>query len=94
MAVTAGGRRSQFLEAAVTVLAEAGRPLTADEIVARALERGLLRTEGRTPAATMTACLYTHIRDAGRPRVVRVFEPGKQRAQRGSVRWSIVPLTS
>lgn len=89
--MTVRGRRSAFLEAAVAVLAEAGRPLTADEIVAHALERGLIQTEGKTPTATMTACLYTHVRDAERTRVVRVFEPGRQRAQRGSVRWSVAP---
>jgi hypothetical protein len=80
-----------FLNAAVAVLSAAGRPLTADEITAEALARGILQSTGKTPVASMTACLYTHVRDAEHPRVIRVFDPGQQRARRGSVRWTLPP---
>jgi len=80
-----------YLNAAVAVLTAAGRPLTANEIVTEALVRGLLQPTGKTPLASMTARLYTHVRDAERPRVVRVFEPGTKRAIRGSVRWTLPP---
>ena len=46
-----------FFEAAKTILAEAGEPLSAQEITRRALERGMLETKGATPDATMRAQL-------------------------------------
>ena len=78
-----------FLDAAISVLESAGLPLTANEIMAEALARGLLVPTGKTPLQSMTACLYTHVRDAQHPRIVRVFEPGEKRAARGSVRWTL-----
>jgi hypothetical protein len=81
------GSSGSFLDAAVAILETADRPLTANEILAHALERGLIQPTGKTPLASMTARLYVHIRDARQPRVQRVFEPGRARAQRGSVRW-------
>ena len=45
----------KFLAAAVEVLSRAHRPMTAEEITAEALELRLLRTRGKTPAATMAA---------------------------------------
>ena len=58
------GSSNSFLNAAVTVLSAAGRPMTANEITTEALARGLLRPTGKTPLASMTARLYTHARDA------------------------------
>ena len=78
-----------YLEAAVAVLEDVGRPLTSREITAEALRRGLIRPVGKTPEATMTARLYVHVRDASHPRVARLAEPGNSRARRGSVRWTI-----
>ena len=46
-----------FLEAAAAVLRAAKRPLTTREITDIALQRGLLRTSGRTPEAIMSAAL-------------------------------------
>jgi hypothetical protein len=46
-------KRPSGLDAAVTVLAEAKRPMTAGEMVARMLEVGLWKTKGKTPAATI-----------------------------------------
>jgi hypothetical protein len=84
---------SSFLDATVFVLESAGRPLTASEIVAEALTRGLIKPEGKSPLTSMTARLYTHVRDAEHPRVVRLFEPGENRAVRGTVRWTLAPGT-
>lgn len=91
--MAASGTSSSFLDAAVTILADAGRPLTAKEIVAEALVRGLLVPTGKTPLTSMTARLYTHVRDAEHPRVVRIFEQGSKRAVRGSVRWTLAPTS-
>jgi HB1, ASXL, restriction endonuclease HTH domain len=61
--------------------------LTAREITDIALERGLLRTSGKTPEATMSARLYAAPADA---LIRREFASGRQRAVRGSVRWVYV----
>ena len=90
--MAASGANNSFLNAAVIVLSAAGRPLTANEILAEALARGLLQPTGKTPLASMTARLYTHIRDADHPRVIRIFEQGSKRAVRGSVRWTLAPI--
>jgi hypothetical protein len=74
-----------FLEAAEAVLRTSKRPLSAAEITDIALERGLLKPRGRTPAATMSAALYTAPADAS---LRRMSEPGTTRARRGSVRWT------
>jgi hypothetical protein len=74
-----------FLQAAEEVLRKSKRPLTAEQITEIALDNGLLRPRGKTPTATMTAALYTAPADA---RLLRTSEPGKNRARRGSVRWS------
>jgi hypothetical protein len=78
-----------FLEAALVILREAQRPMTAREIVDIALERGLVRTAGRTPDATLGAQLYARVRTNPNGELVRVFEPGATRAIRGSVRWTV-----
>ena len=61
----AGRRRplvvSKYLDAAYVVLQEAGEPLTAAEIIKRASKTGRITTEGKTPATTMGAMLYTDI---------------------------------
>jgi hypothetical protein len=78
-----------FLQAAIEVLRAAGRPLTAKEIVAEAQRRGLLRTRGKTPSASMSARLYiATLRDPNGV-IRRLGEPGQQRAQRNSVRWAL-----
>jgi hypothetical protein len=79
-----------YLDAAVSVLQSAGRPMTAREITAEAIRRGLIQPAGKTPQATLTAQLYVHVRDAASPRVVRLHEAGPTRARRGSVRWALV----
>ncbi len=53
------------LDAALRVLREMGRPLTAREITERVLATGLWNTTGRTPVATVAAQLYTNIQRRG-----------------------------
>jgi hypothetical protein len=80
-------RNMNFRTAAEIVLKTARRPLTAREIVERAVERGLLHPVGKTPEATMSAALYTA--PASGP-IRREFEPGPTRARRGTVRWTYI----
>jgi predicted NUDIX family phosphoesterase len=58
-------RGLSFLEIAEYLLREAGRPMTAREIVSVALRRGLLVTNGQTPWQTMKSKLATDILSHG-----------------------------
>ncbi len=78
-----------FLDAALAVLEACRRPMTAAEIVDEARRRGLLVSAGKTPPASLSARLYLYVRDHPDGLVVRVAEPGKARARRGSVRWAV-----
>ena len=77
-----------YFEAAVAVLRRAERPLTAREIVAAAIKKGLVVPKEQTPEATMSATLYTRATRSD-PLLVKLETPGHSRAQRGSVRWSV-----
>jgi hypothetical protein len=74
-----------FLRAAEEVLRDSKHPMTTAEITEVALHRGLLRTNGKTPAASMAAALYLAPADGP---IHREFRPGRQRAARNSVRWT------
>lgn len=52
-----------FKKAAERILREADSPLSTKEIVERALDAGLIATEGATPDATMGAQIYLDLRD-------------------------------
>jgi len=82
-------RTGQYIDSARAVLHRTRRALTAREIVEAALSAGLLHPGGKTPEATMSAALYTHIREVPGSEIVRVHEPGVSRARRGSVRWTL-----
>lgn len=56
---------SIFLNAAYEILIDTDRPMSAEEITQKALERGLLVTRGATPVATMSASLYIDIKEKG-----------------------------
>lgn len=86
--------RLSFLDAAVRVMSNAGEPLTTGEIVDRAIKSGLVETRGKTPEATLAAILYRSISEDVETPFERIYVngPGK-RAQRGSVRWQIRPLS-
>lgn len=51
-----------FKKAAEVILREAGEPLSPKEIVERAIDAGLIDTEGATPDATMGAQIYVDLR--------------------------------
>lgn len=73
-----------FLEAAQEILRRAKRPLTVEEITAKAIQRGLIDPSGKTPTATMSAALYRAPADA---RIRREAQTVRVRAKPGSVRW-------
>jgi restriction system protein len=54
-----------YLEAAKEVLRQAGSPLRAEEIAKRAIAAGWLETSGKTPHATMNACLSVAVKKRG-----------------------------
>jgi hypothetical protein len=84
-----GAISTGFLAAALRVLREAERPLSTTELTERALTAGALESRGRTPVNTMAAVLYLAVRDDPDCPIIRVYEPGRGRARRGSVRWAL-----
>lgn len=54
-----------YLEAAYAILRGHNAPLHYENIAARALEQGLIKPTGRTPAATMGSRLYTDTKQEG-----------------------------
>jgi hypothetical protein len=77
-----------YLDAAVVILKKSKHPMTVSDITEEAIRRGLIRPQGKTPEATMSAVLYVHTRKAKRPAIRRHFKAGMTRALRDSVRWS------
>jgi hypothetical protein len=76
-----------YYEAALHVLRSARQPLTTREVTDRAIERGLITPHGKTPYRTMAARLYARCRNDSE--LVKLEAPGKWRAERGSVRWTL-----
>ena len=76
-----------YYEAALQVLASSKRPLSTKEIVERALDKGIIVSQGRTPQATMSAVLYRHL--GLDPKLLKISTPGRGRAERGSVHWTL-----
>lgn len=61
-----------YMQAALTVLSYAERPLTVPEITSVAVAEGLIRPRGRTPDRTMASVLYRRMaRDADAPVIGR-----------------------
>jgi hypothetical protein len=82
------GNGMTYYEAALQVLKSAQQPLTMREITDQALERGLIKPNGKTPQATMAAVLYKRVRND--PELVKVEDLGrKKHSKRGSVRWTL-----
>lgn len=77
-----------FLKAAISILAETGREMTATEIARIALDRGLVESSGKTPRATLAAQLYVHVREHPQGPLQKISGPGPSRARRGSVKWA------
>jgi hypothetical protein len=76
-----------YLEAAITVLLTSRRPLTTAEIMERITRDGLVTGAGRTPEATLSAALYKNL--GKDPLLRREAKQGRQRAVRGTVRWTL-----
>ena len=55
------GKKMSFKDTAYSILKSAKEPLSAQEIADRAMQKGILSTDGKTPAATMGAQLYIDI---------------------------------
>ena len=70
-------KRPSGLDAAVAVLAEAGKPMNATEMVERMLATGLWKTGGRTPASTIYAAVIREIAAKGNRSRFRKVERGK-----------------
>lgn len=78
-----------YRDAALVVLRNSRRAMTATEIADAALKKGLITTRGRTPGQTMSAALYLYTRDVEDASIRREFKPGLIRARRESVRWTL-----
>ena len=72
-----------FYEAALVILQENGRPMTAKEIIEEGISRGLIQTKGKTPESTMDVTLTRHLR---RDFPVRLVRLGTRRAP---MRWAL-----
>jgi hypothetical protein len=70
-------KRPSGLDAAAAVLAEAGKPLNAKEMVERMLATGMWTTGGKTPAATIYAAIIREIAAKGDQSRFRKVERGK-----------------
>ena len=70
-------KRPSGLSAAAQVLAEAKEPLTSGEMVKRMLAKGLWKTSGKTPAATIYAAIIREIAKKGDASRFRKTERGK-----------------
>ena len=74
---TKAERKPSGLDAAATVLAEAGEPLDTKTMVERMLAKDLWKTDGKTPAATIYAAIIREIATKGSASRFRKTERGK-----------------
>ena len=74
---TKGTKRTSGLDAAAQVLAEADEPINTKDMVERMLAKGLWKTNGRTPAATIYAAIIREIAAKGSDSRFRKTERGK-----------------
>ena len=58
-------KRSSGLDAAAQILAEAGKPMGCKEMVEQMLAKGLWKTGGKTPAATIYAAIIREVATKG-----------------------------
>ena len=70
-------KRSSGLDAAAQVLKEAGEPLDTKTIVERALAKGLWKTTGKTPAATIYSAIIREIAAKGKEARFKKADRGK-----------------
>jgi len=74
---TKAERKPSGLDAAAQVLAEAGEPLNTKVMVERMLAKGLWKTDGKTPSATIYAAIIREIAVKGIASRFRKVERGK-----------------
>ncbi|MCC7409525.1 MAG: winged helix-turn-helix domain-containing protein [Phycisphaeraceae bacterium] len=72
-----GTPRPSGLTAAMQVLAGAGEPLSARQIVERMFAQGLWKTDGKTPHATIYAAIHREIAEKGTTARFAKVERGK-----------------
>jgi hypothetical protein len=77
-----------YYQAAIEVLRTAQRPLSAREIADQALERGLIRTHGKTPEASIRAALYMQL-NRDDPDLVKLADGVDKRGRDWPVRWTL-----
>ena len=77
-----GEKRPSGLDAAAKVLAEAKLPLSAKEMVERMLAKGLWKTSGKTPEATIYAAIIREIAAKGKDARFKKVERGRFEAVR------------
>src|SRR5262252_4151690 len=59
-------KRLSGLDAAAQVLAQSKEPLTSADLTRLVLDKGLWKTKGKTPAATLSAAMLREIQHKGR----------------------------
>ena len=69
--------KTSGLDSAAKVLQEAGQPLNCQEIVKQMLDKGLWKTDGKTPSATIYSAIITEIKNKGAESRFRKTERGK-----------------
>ena len=79
-----GAKRTSGLDAAAQVLAEAKEPLGAKEMVASMLAKGLWRTGGKTPSATIYSAIIREIATKGADARFRKAARGKFELAKGA----------
>lgn len=82
-------RPMTFLGAAQEVLTRSEGPLTAREILDRAVRLRLLGHFGKTPLRTLCARLYVDVARNPDTPFRRLARAGRTRAERNSVRWAL-----
>jgi len=79
-----GAKRTSGLDAAAQVLAKAKEPLGAKELVGRMLAKGLWRTGGKTPSATIYSAIIREIATKGADARFRKAARGKFELAKGA----------
>ncbi|MBN1445058.1 MAG: winged helix-turn-helix domain-containing protein, partial [Candidatus Omnitrophica bacterium] len=69
--------KNSFVNVAYKVLKEKKNPLTAKEITEIGLSKGLIKTEGKTPEATVGARIYVDIKKKGEDSLFEKVSAGK-----------------
>ncbi|MCE5279081.1 MAG: winged helix-turn-helix domain-containing protein [Planctomycetaceae bacterium] len=83
----AKAKRLGGLGAAVQVLAEAGKPMNAADMIKCMLDRGLWTTGGKTPAATIYAAIIREISSKGQASRFRKTDRGLFELTPSGIQW-------